>query len=60
MASLPEEGIAGLQRDLLRQMNRYTAQQSLAGAARLAMMTTVTETWEKAEAEYRSQDQQCS
>ena len=54
MATMSEAGIAGLQRDLLRQMNFYTAQSSLPEAARVSMQTTVTELWEKADFESRN------
>ena len=60
MASMSAVGIDNLQKDLLRQLNFYTVQQSLPEAARVSMQTTVTEIWEKAEAEYKSQNSQNS
>jgi hypothetical protein len=55
MASMSEVGIGGLQQDVVRQLNYYTANTQLPEAARLEMQRTVTEVWKKADFELRNQ-----
>ena len=54
MATMSEVGIGGLQQDLLRQLNYYTAHTQIPEAARLEMQRTVMEVWEKADFEFRN------
>jgi hypothetical protein len=54
MATMSEAGIGGLQQDLLRQLNCYTAHTAIPEVARLEMQRTAMDVWTKADFEFRN------